>query len=207
MSLTVLIILITVVTSWQGFNQPSFTYKYMFNAYQVYHHKQWYRMVTHGFLHADWMHLGFNMLSFYSFGESIEKIFRSESLFGDSLGMIYYLVLYFGAMVFSSIFSLVKHKNNSHYNALGASGAVSAVIFTFILIAPSSKMYVFFFPMNALLYGIIFLGMSYYMSKKNLDNIGHDAHFWGAVFGFVFPILIQPLFLDNFIFQVQQMLH
>ncbi len=205
MSITVLIILITVVTSWQGFNQPSFTHKYMFNAYQVAHKKEWYRMLTHGFLHADWGHLAFNMLSFYSFGESIEKVFKG--IFGETQGIIYYLLLYFGAMVFSSLYSLMKHKNNSYYNALGASGAVSAIIFTFILIAPSSKMFVFFLPMNSLLYGIVFLGLSYYMSKKNMDNIGHDAHFWGAVFGFVFPIILQPMLLDNFIMQVNQMLH
>jgi membrane associated rhomboid family serine protease len=205
MSITVLIILITVVTSWQGFSQPGFMHKYMFNAYQVTHRKEWYRLVTHGFLHADWGHLAFNMLSFYSFGESIERVFKG--IFGESKGILFYVILYFGAMIFSSLYSLVKHKDNSYYNALGASGAVSAIIFTFILIAPSSKMYVFFLPMNSLLYGVVFLGLSYYMSKKNMDNIGHDAHFWGAVFGFVFPIILQPMLLDNFIMQVNQMLH
>ena len=203
MSITVLIILITVVTSWQGFSQPGFTHKYMFNAYQVRHRKEWYRMVTHGFLHADWGHLAFNMLSFYSFGESIEKVFKG--IFGETQGILFYLALYFGAMIFSSVYSLIKHKNNAHYNALGASGAVSAIIFTFILLAPNSQLKIFFMP--PVIYGIFFLGFSYYMGKKNMDNIGHDAHFWGAVFGFVFPIVLQPLLLDNFIMQVNQMLH
>ncbi len=202
MSITILIILVTVVTSIQGFNRPDFVYKYRFNAYAVSHKKQWYRIFSSGFLHADWVHLGFNMLALYSFGRIIEEVFKE--IFGEKMGMVNYALLYVGGLAFSSLYSLAKHKNNSYYNALGASGAVSAVIFTSILIDPGGMMRIYFIPMNSLVFGIVFLAFSYYMGKKNIDNIGHDAHFWGAIFGFIFPLFLQPLLWGHFLHEIQK---
>ncbi|MBK8805889.1 MAG: rhomboid family intramembrane serine protease [Bacteroidales bacterium] len=125
-----------------------------------------------------------------------------SSIFGLS-GSYHFLILYFGAGFVSSLPALLKHKDNIHYNAVGASGAVSAVIYAFVLLHPLEFISVFFIPMPAILFGIIYLAVSYYMAKKNVDNIGHDAHFWGAVFGFVYPILIKPELFMIFLSQLK----
>lgn len=194
MLLTILIIVGTVIVSIAAFNMRELMYKYNFNAYQIVHRKQWYRIFTHAFLHANWEHLIFNMISFYFFAPYVV----------DNLGGFWFLIIYVGAIVVSSIQDLVKYRNNYNYNSLGASGAVSAIIFTSILLQPQSKIAFIFLPIPipAFIFGALYLAYSYYMSKKNIDNIGHGAHFWGAVFGFVFPILIEPGLLSHFFNQI-----
>ncbi len=194
--MTILIIIIASVFSVVAFQQPQLMYRYNFNAYQVYHRKQWYRVFTHAFLHANWEHLIINMIVLFSFGTSLWHYFYIY--FGKNV-LLLYLGLYVGGIIVSTIFTLVKEKDNFNYNAVGASGAVSAVVFACIFFAPMHKILFFgIVPVPGILFGVIYLGYSYYMSKRNIDNIGHDAHFWGAVYGFVYPILLKPSLLSNF---------
>lgn len=194
--ITLLIIIVTVLISLAAFNRHELMYKYNFNAYQVVHRKQWYRVITHAFLHANWEHLIVNMIVLYSFGSALYRYFYIY--IGDNLFLLYFGV-YFGGIVISSLYTLYREKDNYNYNAVGASGAVSAVTFACIFFDPLSKIYfMMVLPIPAILFGVLYLGYSYYMGKKNIDNVGHDAHFWGAVYGFVFPIIVKPSLLTNF---------
>lgn len=220
-NITIIIVVVTAIFSYLAFTRPELKYKYILNAYQVVHRKEYYRIITHGFLHADWMHLGFNMLALYSFGASVEHGgyvqldsglleyvpgFDDPSVFGKS-GPLYYVILYFSALIFSSIHSIAKHKDNHSYSALGASGAVSAVVFASILLHPNGVIYLFLsIPIPSIVFGILYLVLSAYMSKNSRDNIGHDAHFWGSVFGFIFPIIMKPELFSRFINSVQHLL-
>ena len=204
MSITLIIVIATAFFSYQGFTRSELVYKYILNAYQVVHRKEYYRVITHGFLHADWVHLAFNMLALYSFGIQIEADF--VFLFGQTKGLINFILLYFLGMIFSSIYSIAKHKDNHSYHALGASGAVSAVVFASILLHPTNTIAFFFIPMPSIVFGVIYLVLSAYMSKKGHDNIGHDAHFWGSVFGFIFPILMKPDLFPRFINILQELM-
>lgn len=193
--MTPVIILLTVVVSVAAFYQSDVMTRLQFNAYRVYHHNEYHRMVTHAFLHGNWEHLLINMLVFWSFGTSVERFFRLN--FG-SVGSYYFLLLYFGAVIFSSLWSLVRHKNNYYYNAVGASGGVSAILFAAIFFSPWSKIYFFgLLPIPGIVFALGYLYYSYRMSLRARDNIGHEAHFTGALFGFVLPILLRPsLFMD-----------
>lgn len=195
--MTLLIIIVTAIFSIVAFQQPELFYRYNFNAYQTYHRKQWYRVFTHAFLHANWEHLIINMLVLFSFGTALWKYLYIY--FGQHI-LLLYLGLYIGGIIISTVFTLVKEKDNFNYNAVGASGAVSAVTFACIFFNPLSKIYFFgIVPVPGILFGVIYLGYSYYMGKRNVDNIGHDAHFWGAVYGFVYPLILKPSLFSNFI--------
>jgi membrane associated rhomboid family serine protease len=196
-SLSLIIIIITCLISIMSFNRPGEIDKLSMWPYMVKEHKQYYRFITAGVVHADYMHLGFNMLTMWFFGKYIETIF--QQLFG---GKIYFLVFYILALIVSDIPSYVRHRNNYSYRSIGASGAVSAVVFAFILFQPWAKIVVFVIPMPAILYGALFLGYSVYMSRRGGDGINHDAHFWGAVFGIVFPLCIRPELAGYFIQQI-----
>jgi len=169
--------------------------RFQFSAFQVYHRKQYYRLITHAFLHANWEHLIVNMIVLFSFGTVVERYFSYH--FGPS-GNNYYLILFFGSVIFSSLWSLYHEKNNYYYNAVGASGAVSAILFTAIFFDPWSNIYFFgILPIPGIVFGGLYLYYSWYMSRKKLDNVGHDAHFLGALFGFFLPVIIRPsLFMD-----------
>lgn len=186
--MTYVIIAITVLISISAFNNRNLFYKFQYNPYQVYHSKQYYRIFSHALIHADWNHLIFNMLTLYFFGGYVESAFK---YYFDSLGILIFILMYVLAILISSLKTLHKHKDNSWYNAVGASGAVSAVLFSFILFKPLGKIYIFFIPIGipAIVLGVAYLVYSAYMAKRNVDNIGHDAHFWGAVFGFAFPLI------------------
>lgn len=187
--MTYFLIAITSIISYISFKNRDLYYKLIFNPYDIVRKKQYYKIFSHAFLHADYGHLIFNMLTLYFFGRYIEKAF--EFYFGN-LGNIYFILLYFLGIIFSTIYSLYKHKDNPYYNAVGASGGVSAILFSYIIFDPFGKIYIFFIPIGipSFIFGILYLVYSAYMSKKNVDNIGHDAHFWGAVFGLIFPIIL-----------------
>lgn len=194
--ITLLIIIVTVIVSLAAFNRRELMYKYNFNAYQIVHRKQWYRLFSHAFLHANWEHLIVNMIVLYSFGNALYYYFY---VYVGSDLLPLFLGIYIGGIVISSVYTLFKEKDNYNYNAVGASGAVSAVTFACIFFDPLNKIYfMMFLPIPAILFGVIYLAYSYYMGKKNIDNVGHDAHFWGAVYGFIFPIIIKPSLLSNF---------
>ncbi|TVQ87212.1 MAG: rhomboid family intramembrane serine protease [Bacteroidetes bacterium] len=197
MNLTIIIIIITAATSIMAFQNAATFYKMKFNAYLINHNRQWYRFFTYALLHADWAHLLVNMFVLWSFGTLVEQLF---SIHFGNIATIYFLLLYVGGVMFSTLPSYGKHKNNDFYNAVGASGAVSAVLFSSIIMYPQGSIVFLFFPVPipAWIFGILYLVYSAYMAKRGSDNIGHDAHFWGAVYGVVFTIALNPSFVPEF---------
>ena len=197
--ITLIIIAITCGASLLSMENHDLQNRYMFNDYAISHNREWWRFFTHGLLHANFMHLFFNMYALYLFGTFVENSFKLDFLFGKINGELIYVLLYVGGLVVSSIYSYFKHKDNSYYNALGASGAVSAVIYSSILLNPLSKIYIMaIIGMPAWIFGFLYLGISWYLARKNVGNIGHDAHFWGAVYGFLLPIAFKPELLSDF---------
>lgn len=195
--MTIILIAITVIVSYAGFNSPKLMEKLQFNASKVFYKKEFHRLITHAFVHANWEHLLVNMIVLYSFGTVIEQYFAVN--FG-SLHTLYYILLYLGGIIFSNIYALVKHYKNYFYNAVGASGAVSAVLFAAIFFAPWESIYFFgILPMPGIVFAVLYLVYSYQMSKKQKDNVAHDAHFLGAVYGFFFPVLINPELFQTFL--------
>lgn len=153
---------------------------------------------SHGFVHADWTHLIVNMFTFLSFGVYVENQFVAWG-FGSSS----FLILYFGGMVAASVYDVWKYRNNQYYSSIGASGAVSAVLFTAIFLHPWDKIYFFaIVPIPGIVFGFIYLLYCQYMAKRDGDNINHNAHFYGAVFGLIFPVLLEPRLLQMFIQQL-----
>lgn len=195
--MTLLIVAVTFLVSYTAFRRPELLFKYDFNPYQIIHRNQWYRLVTHAFLHADWTHLIVNMLVFYSFADV--AIYYFQLLFAQN-GTVLFLGLYFGGIVAACIYSLIKQKDNYNYSAIGASGGVAAVTFACILFDPLGKILFFgVIPIPGVLFGILYLAYSYFMGKRGMDNVAHDAHFYGAVFGFVYPLIFRPDMIGRFI--------
>ena len=191
MTVTNLIIAITAIISIIAFGNRELFRRLAFNAYDIKHFKNSYRFLSYALIHADWIHLLINMMVLYSFGRVTESYY--EMHFGVK-GIFYYLLLYVAGTALSTLPSYGKHKDNYSYTAVGASGAVSAVLFASIVFLPLGKIMIFPIPIGipAIIFGPLFLFYSAYMNKKNIDNVGHDAHFWGAIFGFVFTIVLKP---------------
>jgi membrane associated rhomboid family serine protease len=195
--MTTIIIIITAIISITAFNRPDLMEKLQFNASKIYHQKEYYRLITHGFVHANWEHLIVNMIVLFSFGKAIEAYFQYG--FGR-MANAYFLLLYFGGLLVSNVYALFKHKNNYYYNAVGASGAVSSVLFAAIFFDPWNKIYFFgVLPIPGIVFAVLYLIYSYYMSRKQQDQIAHDAHFLGAIFGFFYPVLLNGRLLEHFI--------
>jgi membrane associated rhomboid family serine protease len=196
MFVSIIIIAVTVIVSILAFSNHDIFRRLAFNAYDIKHFKNSYRFLSYALIHADWMHLLINMLVLYSFGRVVEEYYQ---LYFGMKGILYYILLYVGGTALSTLPSYGKHKDDYSYTAVGASGAVSAVVFASIIFAPLSKIYLFPIPIGipAIIFGVLYLIYSGYMGKKNVDNIGHDAHFWGAIFGFVFTILLKPTLIIN----------
>ena len=195
--MTLLLIASISIVSALAFSQQRIMYNLQFNAYKIVQGKQWYRLITHAFVHANWEHLLVNMIVLYSFGTAVEQFFGLN--FGDQ-GRSYYLFLIFGSVIFSTLYSLYQNRSNPYYNAVGASGAVSAVLFTAIFFDPWNNIYFFgILPIPGIIFGGLYLYYSYYMSTKKADNIGHDTHFLGAIFGFLLPIVLKPALLIGFL--------
>lgn len=191
---------ITVLVSYMAFQNHELMEKLQFNAAKIIHQKQYYRLISHAFIHANWSHLIVNMFVLYFFGRGMEQYF---GYYFGSRATAYFLFLYFGGILASNIWSLIKHQNNYYYNAVGASGAVSAMLFAFIFFNPWEPLYLFaIVPIPGILFAVGYLIYSYQMSKRKNDNVAHDAHFLGALFGFVFPILLKPDLFGQFIDQL-----
>ncbi|MEN8224138.1 MAG: rhomboid family intramembrane serine protease [Bacteroidota bacterium] len=194
------IIIITSVISVMAFNNPQLLNKLQFNAYAIRHHGQGWRFLSYGFVHAGWAHLAINMFVLWSFGKIVYLLYGYH--FGK-LGILYFLLLYIGGIMFSVLFDYGRHKDDSWYNAVGASGAVSAVVFASIILYPAGGIYLFFIPIEipSPVFGILYLVYSVYMARRGRDNIGHDAHFWGAIYGVILTIALKPslflLFIDE----------
>lgn len=200
-SITIIFIVITVAASLYAWNKPEVMYKWIFNPYSVYTKKEYWRFVTSGLIHQDYMHLFFNMFTLYFFGRVIEQYFTY--LYGGSTGIALYVVLYVVAIIVSDIATYIKHRNDPAYNSLGASGGVSAIVFSAIMFDPTSKIYLFaILPIPGFILGALFLIYSYQRSRQTRDRINHDAHLYGALFGLIFTIIIEPSVIPNFISEI-----
>lgn len=180
--ITILLIAANAVFSFIGFSNESLVSKTIGWPYYTKRENQYYRFITSGFLHADWMHLIFNMFTLYFFGTNLELYLNVFNLGGN----IAYLGIYFLGMIVADIPSFLKHKDDYNYRSLGASGAVSAVVFAVIVFSPWSSIYIFAaLPISAAAYAVLYVFYCIYMGKQNSDNVNHDAHLWGSLFGLV----------------------
>lgn len=195
---TFLLIGITVLVSWQAFNNPRLLERLILWPPAIERNRQYERLVTHGFIHADGQHLLFNMITLFFFGRVIEPVFVAQ------IGVLGFVAFYLSAIVMAIMPTYFRHQHDSHYRSLGASGAVSAVLFSYILFAPWSLIFVFFLPVPAILYAVAYIGYSIWMDRRGGDNINHSAHLWGAAYGVMFTLLMEPDVLGHFGRQVLQ---
>lgn len=194
---TYALIAITCVVSWIAFNNRKLADRLILWPPAIDKHKQYDRLVTYGFIHADFMHLLFNMITLFFFGPQI------ESLMGD-VGVWVYPVFYISALVVSISPTYLKNQKNPNYLSLGASGAVSAILFAYILVRPWSIIGVFFIPMPAILFAVLYVGYSIWMDRRGGDRINHSAHLAGAAYGVLFMLIMEPRVLGHFLQQLQQ---
>ncbi|MEE1946315.1 rhomboid family intramembrane serine protease [Pedobacter sp. KR3-3] len=188
-----IIFIFTLITSIYAFNDHQLLGKFMMHPYTVSKGRNLYTFITSGLVHADWMHLFFNMFTFYFFAFGLERM----------IGHWQFALIYIGSLILSDIPTVIKHKDNYSYHSLGASGAISAVLFSYILFDPTAMLGVMFIPMPAVLFGVLYLIYSWYMAKRGMDNIGHDAHFFGAITGLVFTIILVPGIIPHFWDKIQ----
>lgn len=208
LSITLIIVIITTIISINAFSNGRLMEDLIFYPPAITRRGQWYRFFSCGLIHADWGHLIFNMLSLYLFGENVEEAFTV--LFGQK-GKLFYLLLYVLALLFSLLPTFAKHKDSYHYRSLGASGAVSAVVFTGILFNPIGGIGLFFIPIfvAGFIFGFIYLAITAWLDKRGADNINHSAHLYGALFGIGFTIIFCNAFsnypvLQAFIDQIKE---
>lgn len=198
---------IIVVFSVYCFSNNEAKYKYMFYPYAIYHYKQHYRFLTHAFIHGDFMHLLFNCLALYSFGLGLEEQYFPQ-LFGYELGKVMYLLLFTGGIYAASITEYFRNRNNQSYSSLGASGAISSILFCWIMLSPLRGISIYFIRgIPGWIVGLLLLGVSLYLIRRKrttsyTDNISHESHFWGAIFGIVFILIAKPDVLKDFIRQL-----
>jgi len=198
LSLTWILIGLTVLVSWQAFNNRRVLERLILWPPAIERHKQFDRLLTHGFIHADWQHLLFNMITLYFFGSAVERWFVPY------IGQIGFVLFYLSAIVIAILPTYLRHRHDSHYRSLGASGAVSAVLFAFILVQPWSLIFVFFLPVPAIVYAVAYVGYSIWMDRQGRDNVNHSAHLWGAGYGVLFTLLMEPRAGAIFLQQLMQ---
>jgi len=200
-SITVILICITVAISFYTFNKPELQSRLMMNPYLIKTKGQYYRFISSGFIHQDHMHLLWNMFSFYFFGSAVARDFGV--VFGEA-GPYYFIVLYLTAIVISDIPTYFKERNNPHYNSLGASGGVGSIIFVFIVLQPlQSICFYIAFCMPGFVFGVGYMAYTYYQGRKSKDNINHDAHLYGALYGLLFCAVAYPTSILLFYEQVR----
>ncbi len=208
--ITFLIIALTSISSIMAFNSPAMMGSAIFFPFAIHERKEWHRFITSGFIHADFMHLMINMFVLYSFGSVLELDYF-PALFHNK-ARIAFVVLYIAALIISDIPSYFKHRHDATYRGLGASGAVAAIVFACILIEPwpggGRGIYLFLIPIAIppIIFGVVYLIYSAYMGKYGKDNINHDAHFYGSVVGFTFPLLFKPELFMTLIEQIKDKL-
>lgn len=187
--ITISIIILTSLISYQAFRDYNIADKLIFQPAAV-RDGEWYRLLTYGLLHADFTHLIFNMFTFYLFGRTIETYFKA--FLGFTPGSIAFIMLYVGGLLFSILPTYIKQKDNYYYKGLGASGAVSAVVFAYILINPMNFMGILFIPimLPAFLFGFIFVFISMYLDKNQVGGINHSAHVTGGLFGVILTAVV-----------------
>jgi len=198
LSLTIILVAATVLVSWRAFNDPKLLERLILWPPAIDRRKQYDRLLTHGFIHADFQHLLFNMITLFFFGRAIEPMFV------ERIGALGFLGFYLSAIVVAILPSYMQHVHDARYRSLGASGAVSAVMFSFILFSPWSKIYFFPFPFGipAVLYAVFYVGYTIWMERRGGDNINHSAHLVGGAYGVAFTLLAMPDALNGFLRQL-----
>jgi membrane associated rhomboid family serine protease len=209
MTITLIIIIITVLVSIAAFTNDKVYNDFIFNPPAVTYNKQWYRFLTCGLIHADYGHLFFNMYAFYMFGDSVEASFIQVF---ETKGKLLYLLLYVTSLFACLLPTYLKHKTDDNYRSLGASGAVSAVIFAYIILNPLQKIGLIFLPpqwgLPAFVFGLLYIIISSYLDKRGGGRINHSAHIFGGLYGIAFLIATSYLLsdyhvLEEFIEKVQ----
>lgn len=195
--ISLVIVGITCLVSFAAFGNPRLLERLILWPPAV-QRGQYYRLLSYGLIHADGTHLLFNMITLWSFGRAMEPLYQAR------LGAAGFVTFYVLGLLVSILPTWLANRNNPNYRSLGASGAVSAVLFAFILIAPWSTILVFFVPVPAILFAVIYIGYSIYMDRRGRDNVNHSAHLWGAAYGIVFTLLMEPRVGPLFL---QQLLH
>ncbi|MGL4630399.1 MAG: rhomboid family intramembrane serine protease [Leadbetterella sp.] len=197
-----ILIVAILITSLMAFNNSEFRSKLIHNPYRVHRNKEYFRLMGSGFIHADYMHLAFNMLALYSFGNYVESYF--SSLF-PSMGKTMYLLLFLSGVLVANIPDFLKYKEKPHFNSLGASGGVASIVFASIILSPLSKL-IFFpipIPLPAYVFAIVYMAYSIFMERRQMDNVNHMAHLWGSLWGALFIITVEPSSLLSFIEQIK----
>ncbi len=187
-----LIFVFTLITSLYAFNDSQLFGKFMLHPYSIAKGNKYFTFITSGLIHADWMHLFFNMFTFFFFAFQLEAM----------IGHWQFALLYFASLILSDIPTVIKHKDDYRYSSLGASGAISGVLFSYILFKPLSMIGVMFIPMPAIVFGVLYLFYCMYMSKNSRDSINHDAHFFGALTGLILTVILVPGVVPHFIGQL-----
>lgn len=189
-NLVTIIIIITCIVSYNAFNNRDLMNKLMYIPFNVKNYKEHYRTFSHVLIHADWGHLLFNMMSFYFLGSALLSFLIGE--YGMTLGNLHFAVIYILGGLFATILPYYRNQDNSSYRSLGASGAVSAIIFATIIWMPGMKLSLLFFPIDipAYIFGPLYLLFEYYMDKRGGTGIAHDAHIGGAIFGVIYILII-----------------
>src|SRR5690606_24145755 len=195
LSITLLIVIATSIVSWLAFNNRQLLDRLILWPPAIDRHRQYDRLVTHGFIHADFGHLAFNMVTLFFFGRPVEQVMV------ERIGVVGFVLFYLSAIVVAILPTYARHRHDAHYRSLGASGAVSAVLFAFILMAPWAGIYIFFIPIPipAILYAVVYVGYSIWMDRRGTDNVNHSAHLWGAGYGVVFALVMEPGLATHFL--------
>lgn len=202
--MVLIIIAVTALVSIICFSRPALMQRLALIPYLVFKRGQWERVITHGFVHGDWMHLIINMLVFWSFGEYVLQMFTIAEATGGINAMLAFGLLYFGGLVAASVYDLIRRRNDPRFVSVGASGAVSAVIFTSIFFNPLGKIYFFgIVPIPGIIFGVLYIIYESWSARRTADHINHHAHIFGALYGFIFPMLIGgvsqfSIFLNGF---------
>jgi len=198
--ITLLLVIISLI-SLIAFRYPRLQDKLALSPYLIHKDGEYYRMFTNAFIHADYIHLGVNMIVLWSFGNSVEAIFKNlESYEYIRFPYLHLSILIILSILGSILSTIRKFRNNPEYSAVGASGMVSAIVFTHIFFQPMEKIYFYFaIPIPGIVFGILYLIYSSYMGRRKRDNINHDAHLWGAIIGFLYPLLMNPKLIKHFL--------
>ena len=201
---SILLIALTIIISLVAWQKPDLMGKMLMNPYRIQHRNEYWRFVSSGFIHADFTHLFFNLFSFFFFGIQLEQIFNE---YFPSIASELYIAFYVLAIVAADLPTFLKHKNNSNYNSLGASGAVSAVIFAGILFFPLEPIYLFgVLKIPGIIYAGLFTWYSIEMDKRSRDFVNHSAHLYGGLFGIMAMTLLYPKVWISFVEQIMSLL-
>lgn len=192
--LSTFILFATLAVSYYTLSKnPALLNELLLHPYRVIHERKYYMLLTHGFVHVNYLHLGINMFVFFSFAFWLEIV----------VGHADFFIIYFGSLIIGALISTIRRRNDPEFRSLGASGAISGILFSFILFNPNAKLLIFFIiPMRAWIFAVLFVGVSYYLAKNRYTFIDHEGHLWGALTGAVLTILLKPGVVPYFFRQI-----